>query len=76
MAKQLYSYYLMVLGGVRWNKKEFLESNLHVYDGDDTKIVVYSMGRWPKRRGSKKPRNLCNNTLNSYDFVYQQDIIT
>ena len=50
MAKQLYSYYLMVLGGVGWDKKEFLESNLHVYDEDDTKIVVYSMGRWPKER--------------------------
>ena len=44
----------MVLGGVRWDKKEFLESNLHVYGRDDTKIVVYSMGRWPKGGGSEK----------------------
>ena len=44
----------MVLGGVGWDKKEFLESNLHVYGRDDTKIVVYSMGRWPKGGGSEK----------------------
>ena len=40
----------MVLGGVGWDKK-FLESNLHMYGRDDTKIVVYSMGRWPKGAG-------------------------
>ena len=38
----------MVLGSVGWNKKEFLEFNLHVYGTDDTKIIVYSIGRWPK----------------------------
>ena len=38
----------MVLGGVGWDRKEFPESNLHVYGRDDTKIVVYSMRRWPK----------------------------
>ena len=43
----------MVLGGVGRNKKEFPESNLHVYDRDDTKIVVYSMGRCTKKRGEK-----------------------
>ena len=43
----------MVLGGVGWDKKEFLESNLYVYDKDDNKIVVHSMGRWPKKRGRK-----------------------
>ena len=75
MAKQPYSYYLMVLGGVGWDK-EFLESNLHVYDGDDTKIVVYSMGRWPKERDRKKLRNLCKNTVNSCSFVQVLDIIT
>ena len=76
MAKQPYSYYLMVLGGVGWNKKEFLESNLHVYDGDDTKIIVYSMGRWPKEKDQKKSRNLCKNTMNSCSFVQVLDIIT
>ena len=39
----------MVLGGVGWDKNEFLESNLHVYGRDDTKIVIYSMGRCTKR---------------------------
>ena len=43
----------MVLGDVRWDRKEFLESNLHVYDRDDTKIVVYSMRRCTKKRGEK-----------------------
>ena len=49
MAKQPYSYYLTVLGGVGLDKKESLESNLHVYDRDDTKIEVYSMGRCTKK---------------------------
>ena len=48
----------MVLGGVGWDKKKFLESNLHVYGGDDIKVVVYNMGRWPKKSRRKKPRNL------------------
>ena len=39
----------MVLGGVGWDRKEFLEPNLHVYGRDDTKIVVYSMGRCTKK---------------------------
>ena len=38
----------MVLGGVGRNKKEFPESNIHVYGRDDTKIVVYSMKRKKK----------------------------
>ena len=66
----------MVLGGVGWDKKGFLESKLHVYGRDDTKIAVYIMGRWPKEKGSEKSRNHCNNTLNSCNFVHQQDIIT
>ena len=44
----------MVLVGVGWDKKEFLESNLHVYGGDDTKIVVYSIRRWPEAKNEKK----------------------
>ena len=31
--------------------KEFLESNLHVYGGDDNKIIIYNMGRWLKKGG-------------------------
>ena len=48
----------MVLGDVGWDKKEFLESNLHVYGRDDTKIVVYSMGRWSKGAGSEKNQEI------------------
>ena len=40
----------MVLGGVGWDRKKFPESNLHVYGRDDTKIIVYSMGRYTKER--------------------------
>ena len=45
MTKQSYGYYLMVLEGVGWDKKELLESNLHMYDRDNTKIVIYDKGR-------------------------------
>ena len=44
----------MILGGVGWDKKEFPESNLHVYGKDDIQIVVYKMERWPKEKGSEK----------------------
>ena len=47
----------MVLGGVEWDIKEFLESNLHVDGKDDTKIVIYSMGRCTKK-GEEKSSNL------------------
>ena len=43
----------MVLEDVGWDKKEFPESNLHVYDRDDTKIVVYSMRRYTKKKREK-----------------------
>ena len=43
----------MVLGDVRWDRKEFPEFNLHVYDRDDTKIVVYSIGRCTKKKREK-----------------------
>ena len=66
----------MVLGGIEWDKKEFLESKLHMYGRDDTKMVVYSMGRWPKKGDRKNSRNPCNNIVNSWNFVHQQDIIT
>ena len=39
----------MVLRSVGWDRKEFLESNLHVCGRDDTKIVVYNMGRCTKK---------------------------
>ena len=56
----------MVMGGVGWDKKEFLESNLYVYGKDDTKIVIYSMGRCTKKRGwEKKSNNFYDKTENS-----------
>ena len=32
----------------------FLESNLHVYGGDDNRMIVYYMERWPKRKEREK----------------------
>ena len=43
----------MVQGGVRWDRKKLSEPNLHVYGKDDTKIMVYNVGRPPKR-GDRK----------------------
>ena len=45
---------MKVLWGVGWDKKEFLESNVHVYGGDDTRIIVYDMEMWLKGGGSEK----------------------
>ena len=44
---------MMVLESVGWDRKEFPESNLHVYGRDDTKIIVYNMERWLKEEGHK-----------------------
>ena len=41
-------------GGVGWDNKGFLESNLHMYGRDDTQIMVYNMERWPKDGDQKK----------------------
>ena len=66
----------MVLGGVGWDRKEFSESNLHVYGRDDTKIVVYNMRRCTKKGGwEKKSSNFYDKTVNSCNFVDQQDNI-
>ena len=46
----------MVLGGAGWDKKEFSESNLHVYGRNDTKIVVYNMGICTKSEGLGKTK--------------------
>ena len=66
---------MIVLGGVGWDRKEFLESNLHVYGRDDTMIVVYSMGRCAKKGGEKKSSNFYNKIVNSCNLVDQQDNI-
>ena len=61
----------MVLGDVGWDKKEFLESNLHVYDRDDTRIIVYNMERWPKEGGSEKhQKNLGSKLLNTGNLAH------
>ena len=54
MVKQPYSCYLKVLGGVGWDKKEFLETNLHVYGRNDTKIIVYRRGGPKETQGEIK----------------------
>ena len=38
---------------MRWDREKLPEPNLHVYGKDDTKIIVYNMRRWPKKKGSK-----------------------
>ena len=47
-----------------------------MYDGDDTKIIVYSMRKWLKEKDQKKSRNLCKNTINSCSFVIVEGIMT
>ena len=69
----------MVLWRVGWDKKEFLESNLHVYGEDDTKIIIYNMERWLKGKTLEKhqrEKTVWNNPLNTSNRVHQQDIIT
>ena len=39
---------------MRWDRKKFPEPNLHVYDEDDTQIMVYSMRRSPREGDRKK----------------------
>ena len=63
----------MVLGGVGWDKKEFSEPNLNVYGRDDTKIVVYNLGRCTKKGGSeKKSSSFYDKTENSCNFVKER----
>ena len=38
---------------MRWDREKLLEPNLYVYGKDDTKIMVYNMRKWPKKRSSK-----------------------
>ena len=51
---------MRVLRGVGWDKKEFIESNLHVYGGDDNRMIVYYMERWPKKSERKNIREKRN----------------
>ena len=40
----------MVLGGAGWNRQESLESNLHVWGKDDTKIAIYNPEECTEKR--------------------------
>ena len=55
-----------------------------MYGKDDTQIMVYNMKRWPRegrlvkkkrKKGEKKSSNFDDKTVNSCNFVHQQDII-
>ena len=39
---------------MRWDRKKFLEPDLHVYGENGTKIMVYKMKRCLKRGALKK----------------------
>ena len=39
---------------VGWDRKKFLEPNLHVYGKDGTEIMVYNMRRLPRKGDWKK----------------------
>ena len=41
---------------MRRDSEKLPEPNLHVYGKDDTKIMVYNMRKWPKKKGIGKPR--------------------
>ena len=49
---------MKVLVGVGWDRREFIEPNLDVYGRNDTKIIVYSMERWPKERDDEKNQEI------------------
>jgi len=66
----------MVLGGVGWDVKELPRSNLHVYDRDDTKIVIYSTRGWPEKSGDLKNQEiLVISSINSCNLVKKEGII-
>ena len=66
----------MVMRGARWDRKEFPESNLHVYGRDDTKIVVYNMGRCTKRGDGGKNQGILEEDCELLcNFIDQQDNI-
>ena len=50
---------------MRWDKEKLPEPNLHVYGKDDTKVMVYNMRKWPRKRGSKylEQKKRLRNTL-------------
>ena len=50
MIKQPYSCWLEVPKGVGWDRKGFLEPNLHVCGEDDTERAVYNMEECAKKK--------------------------
>ena len=51
---------------MRWDREKLPEPNLHVYGKNNTKIMVYNMRRWTKRKEKEKnlEKRLRNTTLN------------
>ena len=39
---------------MRWDREKLPEPNSHVYDKDDTKIIVYNVRKWQRKKGIKK----------------------
>ena len=50
---------------MRWDKEKLPEPNSHVYGKDDTKIIIYNMRKWRRKRGSKylEQKKRLRNTL-------------
>ena len=65
----------MVLKGIGWDRIEFPESNLHMCGRNDTKIVVYNMGRCTKKGDREKSSNFEQNGKLLYNFIVEQDNI-
>ena len=40
---------------MRWDREKLPEPNAHVYGKDDTKIIVYNVRKWPRKKG-EEPR--------------------
>ena len=38
---------------MRWDREKLPKPNSHVYGKDDTKIIVYNVRKWPRKKRSK-----------------------
>ena len=36
---------------MRWDREKLPKPNSHVYGKDDTKIIVYNVRKWPRKKG-------------------------
>ena len=43
---------------MRWDREKLPEPNSHVYDKDDTKIIVYNVRKWQRKRWIKKRKKI------------------